>query len=132
MTDAIGAGLTAEQRAGVERTVAALLEAGDLDRLVALARIAGGAADMLSDDIIARLAEIAGEALVLIDRLARSVLAERLVTLADAVDRAALREQAASAPAGGLGGLWRILRDPASQAALRFALAVLGELRGGA
>ncbi len=124
--------------------IAALVGSGDLERLVSLARVAGGAADALSDDIVTRLAETASNALVLIDRVTRSGLADRLVALADtveasglparlvaAVEAATRRERDLPRPAGGLGGLWQLLRDPETQASLRFALSVLGALRAG-
>ena len=109
-------------------TIAALVTSGDLERLVALARVAGAVGDAMSDDIVTRLAGTAADALVLIDRVTRSGLAERLVT---AVEAAAARERGLPRPAGGLGGLWQLLRDPETQAALRFGLGVLGALRAG-
>jgi uncharacterized protein YjgD (DUF1641 family) len=108
--------------------LAALAGSGDLERLVALARVAGGVGDALSDDLVTRLAETATSALLLIDRLTRAGLGERLVT---AVEAAARRERGLTRPAGGIGGLWQVLRDPDAQAALRFGLAVLGGMREG-
>ena len=52
--------------------ITALVNNGDLDRLVGLARLVGSAQDALSDDIISRLALIAGELMCLVDRLARN------------------------------------------------------------
>ena len=132
-------------RSGIARAlpaIAALVENGDLERLVALARLIGGMSDALSDDIVTRLAETAGNALVLIDRLTRSGLADRLVVLADTVERSNLLadlmqalERAATddagkpRPAGGLGGLWQVLKDPETQAALRYATTALAYFR---
>ncbi len=132
-------------RSGIARAlpaIAALVENGDLDRLVALARLIGGMSDTLSDDIVTRLAQTAGDALVLIDRLTRSGLADRLVVLADLVERSnlladlmqALERTAADdagkpQPEGGFGGLWQVLRSPETQAALRYAAAALAHFR---
>ncbi len=132
-------------RSGIARAlpaIAALVENGDLDRLVALARLIGGMSDALSDDIVTRLAETVGNALVLIDRLTRGGLADRLVVLADTVERSnlladlmqALERAAADdagkpRPAGGLGGLWQVLKDPEIQAALRYAASALAHFR---
>ncbi len=136
--------LTRSEIAAALPAIAALVSSGDLERLVALARVAGAMGDAMSDDIVTRLAETATNALVLIDRVTRSGLADRLVTLADtleasglparlvaAVETAAARERGLPRPAGGIGGLWQLLRDPDTQAALRFGLAVLGALRTG-
>ncbi len=128
--------------AAARRALAELVANGDLDRLVALARTFGGAADALSDDIVGRLAETATNALVLIDRVTRTGLADRLVGLADqwersnlitdlltALDRASADQAAGAKPAGGLSGLWQLLRRPETQAALGFGVAVLEHLR---
>ncbi len=136
--------LTRSEIAAALPAIAALVSSGELERLVALARVAGAVGDAMSDDIVTRLAETATNALVLIDRVTRSGLADRLVTLADAleasgrparlvaaVETAAARERGLPRPAGGIGGLWQVLRDPDTQAALRFGLAVLGALRTG-
>ncbi|MDE2007566.1 MAG: DUF1641 domain-containing protein [Rhodospirillales bacterium] len=114
--------LDAPTRAAVERALASLVESGDLDRLVALARIAGGAADALSDDIVARLAGLAADALVLIDRATRTGL---VTDLLGALDAAAAEARVAPRPAGGIGGLWQLLRQPETQAALGFAASAL-------
>jgi uncharacterized protein YjgD (DUF1641 family) len=132
-------------RSGIARAlpaIAALVENGDLDRLVALARVAGGVSDAMSDDIVTRLAETASNALVLIDRITRSGLADRLVALADqversnlladllqALERAAADDAGKPRPAGGIGGLWQVLREPETQAALRYAATTLGHFR---
>lgn len=132
-------------RSGIARAlpaIATLVENGDLDRLVALARLIGGMSDALSDDIVSRLAETAGNALVLIDRLTRSGLADRLVVLADlversnlladlmqALERAAADDAGKPRPTGGFGGLWQVLKNPETQAALRYAATALAHFR---
>jgi uncharacterized protein YjgD (DUF1641 family) len=132
-------------RSGVARALpafAALVENGDLDRLVALARALGSAADALSDDIVSRLAETASHALILVDRVTRSGLADRLIALADQIEQSGLLADVLAAlegtvrrlegeppPRGGLGGLLALMRDPEVQAALRFGAHFLGQFR---
>ncbi len=132
-------------RSGVARALpafAALVENGDLDRLVALARALGSAADALSDDIVSRLAQTVGDALVLVDRATRSGLADRLIALADQIERSRLLSDVLTAleatsrrlegeppPRGGVGGLLALLRDPEVQSALRFGAHFLNQFR---
>ena len=128
--------------AGALPAIAALVETGDLERLVGLARIAGGVGDALSDDIVSRVAETAGNALVLIDRVTRSGLADRLVALADAAESsrlvdhllaamaaAAADRSLAPASQGGIGGLWHLLKQPQTQSALAYAISVVNHFR---
>jgi hypothetical protein len=61
-------------RSGLDRALPALtslVDNGDLDRLVRLARVYGSAEDALSDDIVGRVAEAVGEGLSMLDRLNR-------------------------------------------------------------
>ena len=132
-------------RSGIARAlpaIAALVENGDLERLVALARLIGGMSDALSDDIVTRLAETAGNALVLIDRVTRSGLADRLVALADAAEGSRLVDHLLAAMAaaaadsrqappsqGGIGGLWHLLKQPQTQSALAYAISVVNHFR---
>ena len=115
----------------VHAAITALAANGDLDRLVALARALGGVSDAMSDDIVTRLAETASNALVLIDRVTRSGLADQLVALADqversnlladllqALERTAADDAARPRPAGGIVRLWQVLTSPEIQAAL--------------
>ncbi len=122
--------------------ISALVRNGDLDRLAALARVLGGMGDALSDDIVTRLAETASNGLVLIDRVTRRGLADRLIGFADQVDRSHLLEDLLAAlartaeeeaskprPGGGLGGLWQIVKTPEAQGTLRYAMTLLGHFR---
>ncbi|MCG6857169.1 MAG: hypothetical protein LJE67_03805 [Salaquimonas sp.] len=123
-------------RSGVAKAlpaIAQLVENGDLDRIVNLARLVGSAEDALTDDMIGRLARVWSEGLFLVDRLTRSEGFMRLVSILErediqntltellqAVSKA--REEARAAPVsrGGLGGAIRVVSDPDTQSALRF------------
>ena len=123
-------------RSGIDRalpTIAQLVENGDLDRLVGLARLIGSVEDSLSDDIVHRLALLVTELASLVDKLARNDGFQRLVDLLgqDEVQDSlvgmlgaastAKVEAARLPPAkGGFGGLWQMATDPATQEALRF------------
>ena len=133
---------------------------GDLERLSHLARLYSSAQDALTDEMVSRLAETMGNGLSLLDRFSRggadnvvrmleslqaSGALERLSTmlpqlierlgmvqeLLQSIDDAAAASRAARPSAGGIGGLWQMLRDPESQDTLRFLLAVGKQLRTG-
>jgi len=129
-------------RSGVGRALPALaqlVENGDLDRLVALARTFGAAQDALTDEMVGRMAETISESMSIVDRLNRAgperLVAglERLAGLLEgtmgALDAATREVAAQPAGAGGLGGLWQLLRDPENQQSLRFLLAFAKEFR---
>ena len=134
-------------RSGIARAlpaIAALVESGDLDRVVQLARVVGSAQDAASDDIVSRLADLASRAICLLDRVTRDDAIGRLL---DVVERGpaiqvlgdffecldhAGREARGGPPArGGIGGLWSLIKQPENQEALRFMLAVARQLRAG-
>lgn len=122
-------------RSGVATALPAitqLVQNGDLDRLIGLARVVGSAQDALSDDIVSRLAIIVGDGLSLLDKANRSGLDRLLETLErenlvanlfDALNRATEDTQAAGHSRGGLGGLWKIAKDPNTQDVMRFFVA---------
>jgi uncharacterized protein YjgD (DUF1641 family) len=56
---------------------------------------------------------------------------EMLEAMLAAVDRASAAAEKAPPAGGGFGGLWRLLRDPDNQDALRFLIGVGKELRSG-
>ncbi|MCC7081733.1 MAG: hypothetical protein IT530_13760 [Burkholderiales bacterium] len=125
--------------AGALPALAQLVANGDLDRLVALARTFGAAQDSVTDEMVGRLAETLAESLCLMDRLQRAGI-ERLVgtlergmDLLERVTRAldaAERASAGQTPsAGGMGGLWQVMRTPENQETLRFLLALGREFR---
>ena len=109
-----------------------LVQNGDLDRLVGLARVMGAAQDALSDDIVSRLASMMGDGLSLLenanrsglDRLFEALERENLVAnLFDSLNRATEDARASGHSRGGIGGLWEIARDPNTQDAMRFFVA---------
>ena len=133
-------------RSGIERALPAISELndnGDLQRIVGLARLLGSAQDALSDDIVARLAMIAGELMCLVDRLARTPdffrlmdllgrpeVLKTLVTLLDGLGHAQRDVAELPASKGGISGVMRLARDPGVQDALLFASAFGKQLRG--
>jgi uncharacterized protein YjgD (DUF1641 family) len=139
--------------------MAQLVANGDLDRLVALARTYAAAQDSLTDEMVSRIAETMGASISLMDRLNRAGVdrlvgvlerlaatgaLERLERLADrlaaaldipervvgALDAASREMSTKPAAAGGLGGLWGLMRERENQETLRFLLAVGREMRG--
>jgi len=166
LSGAIGDGLAMldqVNRAGLDRAIPALAEMvnnGDLNRLVKLARVYGSAEDALTDEMIGRLTETVGNGLSLLDRASRGgaeqvvtmlerlhesgaleriatmlpQLTERLTTvqeLLQSIDTAAAASRAAAPSSGGFGGLWQLMRDPETQDTLRFLLTVGKQLRKG-
>jgi len=129
-------------RSGISRALPAitqLVDNGDLDRVVNIARVLASAADSLSEDIVVRIAAVASEGMTLLDRLARNeglmrllcVLQRResqalLVGLADAL--VATSEELAKMPpaTGGVGGLWQTAKQPGTQEGMQI-LGLLGK-----
>lgn len=124
-------------RSGIDRAlpaIAQLVDNGDLERVVGLARVIGSAQDALSDDIINRLALLAGELMCLVDRLTRNpgffqlveLLGRReiqstLVNLLEGLGRAQQEVSEAGPSKGGLSGVVKLAKDPGVQDALKFA-----------
>lgn len=112
--------------------IAQLVQNGDLDRLVGLARVVGAAQDALSDDIVSRLAGAMSEGLSLLEKVNRSGV-DRLLdgleqknlvnSLLDSLNRAAQDADAGGKPRGGIGGLWDIAKNPDTQDAIRYFVA---------
>jgi len=76
-------------RSGVAKAlpaIAALVENGDLDRIVALARLIGGAQDSMNDEMVARLAGIAGDGMDLVDRATRAGVARAIPAIGRLID----------------------------------------------
>ena len=132
-------------RSGIDRAlpaIAQLVENGDLERLVGIARLFGAIEDSLSDDIVSRLALVVTELASLVDKLARNEgfqklidllgkeeVQESLVNTLDAVSAAKKEAEAMPPSKGGLGGLWAMATDPGTQDALRFMTLLNKQLR---
>lgn len=132
-------------RSGIERTLPAitqLVENGDLDRVIGLARLVGSAQDALSDDIISRLAHTAGELMCLVDRVARTPgflrlldllgrddIQDTLVNVLEGIGRAQQEIEKAPPSKGGFSGITKLARDPAVHDVLIFASAFGRQLR---
>ncbi len=164
LTQTVGDGLALMDqvnRAGLDRAIPAIAEMvnnGDLDRLVKLARLYGSAEDALTDEMIGRLTDTVGNGLSLLDRFSRggaehvvkmlenlqsSGSLERIATMLpklegrltmmqqtlESIDAAAAASRSAPPSAGGFGGLWGMLRDPETQDTLRFMLTIGKQLR---
>ena len=164
VSEAVGGGLAlvdAVQRSGLDRAIPALVQLidnGDLQRLVRLARVYSSAEDALTEEMVGRIAETIGNGLSLLDRLSRGggerivAMLERLenagsleklaATLPRILDRldqvhamlecvelAAVASQKAPRSAGGVGGAWRIVRDAEAQDTLGFMMLVGKNLR---
>jgi uncharacterized protein YjgD (DUF1641 family) len=131
-------------RSGIDRAlpaIAQLVENGDLERVVGLARLIGAMEDSLSDDIVNRLSLIVTGLAALVDKLARNdgflhlveILGQEEVqnTLVDMICAAsAAKTEAATLPAskGGFGGIWKIASEPDTQDALRFLVSMVKQL----
>jgi len=143
-------------RSGFERALPILerlLDNGDLQRVVDIARTVAAAEDAMNDDMVGRVAQMAAEALNVIDRLNRSgvgrlidildrlnnsgsldILADRLPRLIEhieMIDRLAgcLNQGAQDAkqlapPPGGLMAMLRLMGDADNQAALQFLMSI--------
>jgi len=132
-------------RSGIIRALPAitqLVENGDLDRLVSIARFVAAMEDSLSDDIVNRLALVATELASLVDKVSRNegfmqlidILGRdevqcALVNVAESACAARTEAAALPAPRGGIGGLWALAKDPGTQDALRFMALMSQHLR---
>ena len=116
-------------------TIKRLVETGDLDRLVNLMRVLGSAADALSDDIVARLADTFGQLMCIADRLAQNDSLQQLLgllenqALMDAVIKLAeaaaeVAEKGCEEGSGGVLGLYKTMTNSEVQT----ALAVVGRV----
>ncbi len=142
-------------RSGIDKalpTIARMVTDGDLERLAQLARVYGSAQDVLTDEMVGRLAETVGEGMSLLDRLNRGGavrlvemlehldstgtlerIASGLPALVDRLDAMAgmfkCFEEAAAAtaqepPSGGVTGAWQLMTDARNQQTLKFMMEV--------
>jgi hypothetical protein len=162
LTEAVGGGLTLVDqvnRAGLEKAIPAIAEMvnnGDLERLVHLARLYGSAQDALTDEMVGRLAGTLGDGLSLLDRFNRGG-ASRLVEMLERLESSGALERTvhilpqlidklgmlegmlncveeaakekAPPSSGGFGGLWSMMKDPDNQESLRFLITLGKKLR---
>ena len=158
LTDAVGGGLSLldqVNRSGIEKalpTIARMVADGDLERLAQLARVYGSAQDVLTDEMVGRLAETVGEGMSLLDRLNRggavrlvemlehlessgalARIASGLPQLIERLDMIAgmfkcIEEAAAKTSkqpvSSGVTGAWNLMTDARHQQTLRFMLEV--------
>ena len=164
MSEAVGGGLALiddVHRSGLARAIPALVqlvENGDLQRLVRLARVYSSAEDAVTEEMVGRMAETVGTGLSLLDRLSRGggerivAMLERLENtgeleklaatlprlldrldqvhdMLECVEHAAVESGQAPRSAGGVGGLWRIVKDSDGQDTLGFLMRVGKNLR---
>jgi uncharacterized protein YjgD (DUF1641 family) len=148
-------------RSGIDRALPVLtrlVENGDLQRIVDIARTVAAAEDAMNDDMVGRVAQMGAEALSVIDRLNRSgverlidlldrlnnsgsldILADKLPSMIkhiDMVDQLAgcLNAGAEDArqlppPPGGLMAMLHLMGDAENQAALQFLMSVGKRMR---
>ena len=149
------------QRAGLERAIPALVqlvENGDLQRLVKLARLYSSAEDAMTEEMVGRVAETIGGGMSLLDRLNRGggervvAMLERLEhsgaleKMADTmprildrldqvhamlacVEHAAVASDKAPQSRGGTLALWHLMKSPETQDTLNFLMLLGKELR---
>lgn len=119
--------------------LARLVENGDLERVVHLARLAGAAQDSMSDEMVTRMAGMVSDAICLLDRATRTGVMDRLLAVAEKMDQEHIladflrcltgaTEEAAHTPApkGGISGLWDLVKQPETQQTIQF-LMLLGK-----
>jgi Protein of unknown function (DUF1641) len=135
-----------------------LVDNGDLHRLTKLARLYSSAEDAVTEEMVGRLSETVGNGLSLLDRLSRGG-GERIVAMLERLENTgALEKMAATLPrilerleqvhsmleciehavaqsekmpraAGGVGGLWRMMKDPETQDTLNFLMLLGKQMR---
>jgi hypothetical protein len=148
LTEAVGGGLALidqVQRSGLERALPALVELvdnGDLQRLVKLARLADTIGTGLS--LMDRLSRGGGERIVaMLERLEASGALEKMAQtlprllerldqvhrLLECIDRAGAATAQAAPAQGGVGPLFRTMRDRETQETLNFLLQVGRQMR---
>jgi uncharacterized protein YjgD (DUF1641 family) len=121
-------GLDETRRAKVDAALAALVDSGDLDRIVQLAVFVGGAQAAVTDDLVVRMAGLASQGVALAENMIRTGLGADLL---NAIDHASKEVAAAPRPKGGmrgLMGLYALMKQPETQRSMHFAVAMLNSL----
>lgn len=126
----------AEANAGTAPTV---LDENTAKELVEMIHFVAAAKDAMSDDMVSRIAGVASESMMMVDRLTRNDALMRLVRtldspdcqrllngLADALAKTSRELADAEASKGGAGELWRLAREPGTQDGIR-TLAVFSQ-----
>ena len=164
VSEAVGGALSLidqVQRAGLERAIPALVqlvESGDLQRLVKLARLYSSAEDAMTEEMVGRVAETIGGGMSLLDRLNRgggervvamlerlehSGALEKMATtmplilerldqvhaMLECVEHAAVASDKAPPSSGGTRALWRTMTSPETQDTLNFLMLLGKQLR---
>ncbi len=154
--ETVGGALVLADQASRSRIAEALpvidsmVASGDLRRVADLARLVGAAEDAVNDDMVGRLAEMAGEAISVVDRLNRSGVG-RLVEVLEKLDSSggldilaetlpkateqlsllhdmgaclehAIQEVKTKPSSGGITGLLKMFRNRDNQDFIRFVL----------
>ncbi|MBN8773060.1 MAG: hypothetical protein J0J02_02665 [Thiobacillus sp.] len=136
MSEAVGGGLDLLDqinRADLAKAIpviARLVHTGDLDRLADMARLVGSAQDAMTDDMVSdRVINMlehldkAGTLDKLVDNLPALVnKMEMLEGLLNCLEKSAQEASSGPPAAGGLGGLWSLMRAKENQETLRFLL----------
>ena len=148
-------------RSGIDRALPVLtrlVENGDLQRIVDIARTVAAAEDAMNDDMVGRVAQMGAEALSVIDRLNRSGV-ERLIDILDKLNNSGSLDiladklprmiahiemidqlagcltqgsqdaKALPPPPGGIMAMMRIMGDAENQAALQFMMSIGKRMR---
>ncbi len=144
-------------RAGLNRAVPALAKMvnnGDLDRIVDLARVVSSAQDAMTDDMINRLAITFSQGLCMLDRMCRYGGIDRMINLLErlevsgslekladtlpplldrlehvegvlnALEQASSEMESGKPASGGLGGMLHMIRDKDNQEVMRYMFTV--------
>ena len=139
MAGVVGDGLDLLDRVNRSRigdalaVITQLADNGDLERIAHAARLLGAAEDALNEEMIARLAGVVTDVLSLLEQLSRNnalgqilnfflrpEVQNVLVRWGEALLGASNEYQRMPAPKGGIGGWWRLLKDPSNQQAMQF------------
>ncbi len=118
-----------------------LVENGDLERITQLARLASSAGDAMTDEMVSRLAGVVSEGVFLLDRFTRSEGILRMLgileredvqqafsTFVEAVCAARADTYKRQASPGGYMEMFKLVRDPKTQDAMRFVVNIAAHL----
>ncbi len=151
-------------RAGLNQAIPALAKMvnnGDLDRIVDLARVVSSAQDAMTDDMVDRLAMTFSQGICMLDRMCRYGGIDRMINLLEGLEASGSLEKLANTlpplldrlehvegvlnaleqassemergqPApGGLGGMWQMIRDKDNQEVMRYMFTVGKKIQAG-